>query len=218
MPSRARKTSESQAGQRNDERDRENQFNGDDTDNLQARWLNLDENFYNSYLSATSENEEWSLILERTPIVFGEDNSRSSILVEFLFHNLRYCRSTTFSFFQAKTIMGIVQRIFYSVIIQNPRSAYDEAITMFKSEIHKICTEENKFVFSIEIIKSFTIFFSKFFFRNFKLYQTVFQLCQDEIITERTIPIQTPLVPMPLIEGKIMGAEEPVVDEIIEDS
>ena len=69
--------------------------------------------------------------------------------------------------------------------------------------MHKICTEENKHFFSLETIKSFTNFFSKIFFRNYKLYQTVFQMHQNEYIKERLIAVQTPLIPEPLSFGVI---------------
>jgi len=165
-----------------------------------SQWLNMDEEFYTNY-SSCSEGDEWGLLVRNTPILFGEDNSRSAILLEFLYHVLRFCRASSFSLFQAKTAVDIAQRIFHSCIVENPRSSYEDAIYEFKNEIHKICTEENKIVFSIEIIKNFTTFFSKLFFRNFKLYQTVFQVYQEEHLKEITVTVQSPFAPLPLSAG-----------------
>lgn len=56
---------------------------------FKCRWFELTSDFYDSIVNAKNEQDEWNILVNICNIGHAEDNLRSKILLEFIFHNLQ---------------------------------------------------------------------------------------------------------------------------------
>jgi hypothetical protein len=54
-----------------------------------CRWFELNQDIYESILDAETEQDEWNIIATTCNIGHADDNLRSTILLEFIFHNVQ---------------------------------------------------------------------------------------------------------------------------------
>ena len=174
-------------------------------------WADLSEETIAKIDATPDPSEKIKILNETMGMRHYHDNPRSKILVDFCLYNIIFCDENAFSVHKKSAFFSIMKTVFVHAFESPAPVSREDSLQFFRQRVLEHSVNEpgagRVGVFTLPDIKLMTGFVTRTFFRNFSAYRICFSTRQPVESETRHLAVETPMTPMPLWEGELVGDE-----------
>lgn len=155
------------------------------------------------------EKQRWDILHDALNIPSVQDNPRSMIVFEFIYHIVHFCNQSNFTFAQMSGCLAVFGEIFESfcIIDESLEKSKDDAIGMFSSRMSQFSqpNPEIPTLFDVDAVREITKLFADTIIKHFDAYRYVMSELPVERVENVKLVVQTPLSVLPMLsDGEAM--------------